>query len=251
MAARCSTAGNRRPLSDATSNDATVESDGEAGVVATGDGGEAGTPSDAGEAGRLTDGGDAGAPSDGGDAGDGAVVAPQVMVTTIDTGVVPAKALINQGTAIGEGKLNGATPSTLTNLAEDSKNTETIVSAVNPFKSTGTVPDPAAGFCSYPDGGSPTRASYVTGSKFETTASPDAGGDPMVPMAPFYFPLVYNTTNTTVGNAFGGKPPIIGLFDWRPKDIDGWGGCRESGRIGRKTWYFMQLVVELNPITRT
>ena len=42
----------------------------------------------------------------------------------------------------------------------------------------------------------------------------------MVPMAPFYFPLVYTTTNTPTGNAFGGQPPIIGLFDWRPKDID-------------------------------
>ncbi len=74
----------------------------------------------------------------------------------------------------------------------------------------------------------------------------DAWTDPMVPMAPFYFPLVYNTANTTTGNAFGGKPPIIGLFDWRPKDIDEAVVVAESDDNG-KTWYFMQTVLELNP----
>ncbi len=226
--------------SDAGPTDATLEGDSEAGAMVAGDAG------DAGDAGPAVDGGDAGGPTDAGDAGDAAVVPAQMMTTTLDNGVLPVKSLINQGTAIGEGKLNGATPSTLTNLAEDSKNTETIVSAVNPFKSTGNVPDPAAGFCTYPDGGAPTRASYVTGSKFETVG-PDAGGsDPMVPMAPFYFPLVYTTTNTTADNAFGGQPPIVGLFDWRPKDIDEGVVAAESDDYG-KTWYFMQLVLELNP----
>ena len=68
----------------------------------------------------------------------------------------------------------------------------------------------------------------------------------MVPMAPFYFPLVYTTTNTPSDNAFGGQPPIIGLFDWRPKDIDEGLVAAESDDYG-KTWYFMQLVLELNP----
>lgn len=182
----------------------------------------------------------------GSDAGDGAVKPAQAMVTTLESGVTSIKSVINQGTAIGEGKANGATPSTLTNLAEDTNNTETINSASNPFKSTGHVPDTAAGFCTYADGGTPTRVSYVTGSKFET-AGPDAGGaDPMVPMAPFYFPLVYTTTNTPTDNAFGGQPPIIGLFDWRPKDIDEGLVAAESDDYG-KTWYFMQLVLELNP----
>ncbi len=123
--------------------------------------------------------------------------------------------LINQGTAIGEGALNGATPFTLTNLASDPNNTQTISSAVNPFSATGTVPDTAAGFCNY-SGATPVRSSYVTGSKFETSADRSDGSDGSV-----LFPArLHNRPTRTTGNAFGGQPPIIGLFDWRPKDID-------------------------------
>ncbi|HUJ61952.1 MAG TPA: hypothetical protein VLX92_25780 [Kofleriaceae bacterium] len=165
----------------------------------------------------------------------------QVMVTTIDPGVLPIAVTINQGTAIGEGSANGATPSTLTNVAADAMNTQTITSAVNPFGAVGHVPDTAAGFCDY-TGATPKRVSYVTGAKFETTA----GSDPMVAMAPFYFPLVYETTNTPTGNAFGGQPPVIGLFDWRPKDIDEALVVAESDDRGH-SWYFMQTVLELDP----
>jgi hypothetical protein len=59
-------------------------------------------------------------------------------------------------------------------------------------------------------------------------------------------PLVYTTTNTPAGNAFGGKPPVIGLFDWRPKDIDEALVVAESDDYG-VTWYFMQTVLELHP----
>jgi hypothetical protein len=152
---------------------------------------------------------------------------------------------INQGTAIGEGSLNGATPFTLTNLAADPNNTQTIQSATNPFLSTGTVPDAAFGFCDY-SGATPVRVNHVTGAKFETTAPGTAGADPMAPMAPFYFPLVYDTVNTPTDNAFGGKAPIIGLFDWRPKDIDEALVAAESDDDG-KTWFFMQDVLELFP----
>ncbi len=165
----------------------------------------------------------------------------QWLVTTIDPGVTADTAMIDQGTAIGEGALNGATPFTLSNLAADPMNTQTIVSSVDPFQANGTVPDTAAGFCDY-SGATPVRKSYVTGNKFETAA----GTDPMVAMAPFYFPLVYSTPNTTTGNAFGGQPPLIGLFDWRPKDIDEALVVAESDDQG-KTWYFMQTVLELNP----
>ncbi|WP_169740658.1 hypothetical protein [Nevskia soli] len=169
-----------------------------------------------------------------------------MLKTTIDTGVVAAQATINQGTAIGEGALNGATPSALFNLAADPKNTQTVTSNTNPFLSTGSVPDTAFGFCDY-SGAVPKRVSYVTGAKFNaTTAAGAAGGDPSVAMAPYYFPLVYNTTLTTKGNAFGGQAPIIGLFDWRPKDIDEALVAAESDDNG-KTWYFMQTVLELNP----
>jgi hypothetical protein len=187
---------------------------------------------------------DSGAPpSDGGASNDGAT-SGQALVTTLDNGVQAIEVTINQGTAIGQGSGNGATPATLTNLAADPNNTQTIpVTDAGAFLASGTVPDTAAGFCTYPtDGGAPTRLSYVTGAKFETTQ----GSDPMVPMAPFYFPLVYNTVNTTVGNAFGGQPPIIGLFDWRPKDIDEALVAAESDDNG-KTWYFDQTVLELNP----
>jgi hypothetical protein len=163
--------------------------------------------------------------------------AAQVLVTSVDPGVAPIAVAINQGTAIGA---NGATPSTLTNVAADPANSETVVSATNPFSVTGTVPDSAAGFCDY-SGATPTRIPYVTGDTFESSQT-----DPMVPMAPFYFPLVYTTPNTPTGNAFGGAPPIIGLFDWRPKDIDEAVVVAESDDYGN-TWYFMQTVLELFP----
>ena len=170
-----------------------------------------------------------------------AVPPTPVLVTTVDPGVLPIAVTINQGTAIGQGAGNGATPATLTYTRADAKNVETIVSSTNPFQSTATVPDTAAGFCDY-SGATPKRVSYQTGNKFETAA----GGDPMVPMAPFYFPLVYTSTVTPTGNAFGGKAPILGLFDWRPKDIDEALVAAESDDNGQ-TWYFMQTVLELNP----
>jgi hypothetical protein len=180
--------------------------------------------------------------SDAGTGGDASGPTVQVMVTTVDPGVAPIAATINQGTAIGQGKGNGATPSTLTNVAADPNNAQTVVSATNPFSVTGTVPDSAAGFCDY-SGATPTRVSYVTGDKFESSQT-----DPMVPMAPFYFPLVYTTPNTPTGNAFGGMPPVIGLFDWRPKDTDEAVVVAESDDNGN-TWYFMQMVLELFPDT--
>jgi hypothetical protein len=195
----------------------------------------------------ATDGGDATTAAT--DASDAAAKPPQALVTTIDVGVLPTTVAINQGTAIGQGAGNGATPFTLTNLAADPKNTQTtIVTDAGDFLATGTVPDTAAGFCSYPgDGGAPTRISYVTGAKFETAGlDGGVGSDPMVSMTPFYFPMVYTTTNTPTGNAFGGQPPIIGLFDWRPKDIDEALVVAESDDNG-KTWFFMQTVLELNP----
>ncbi len=165
----------------------------------------------------------------------------QLLVTTVDPGVMAIAVTINQGTAIGQGALNGATPSTLTNVAADAKNTQTVGSATDPFVVNGNVPNTGAGFCDY-SAATPKRISYVTGAKFETAA----GADKMVSMSPFYFPLVYSTTNTPTGNAFGGKPPLIGLFDWRPKDIDEALVVAESDDNGQ-TWYFMQTVFELNP----
>ena len=193
---------------------------------------------DAADAGQAPD-ADAAAPTDAG------VDSGQELFTTLGPSASPIAVTINQGTAIGQGELNGATPSTLYNVAQDSNNKQTITPIDGGFAATGTVPDTAAGFCDYPtDGGAPTRLSYVTGATFET--SPD-GGDPMREMAPFYFPLVYTTTLTgPTGNAFGGEPPIIGLFDWRPKDIDEAIVVAESDDYGQ-TWYFMQTVLELNP----
>jgi hypothetical protein len=170
------------------------------------------------------------------------------LTTTLDPGVLPTAVTINQGTAIGQGSGNGATPSSLTNTAADPNNTQTIISSQDPFLSSGNVPDTAAGFCSY-SGGVPARVSYVTGSKFNGTAPAGAtGGDPSVTMAPYYFPLVYNSPITTKANTpFGtGVTPLVGLFDWRPKDIDEALVAAESDDNG-KTWYFMQTVLELNP----
>src|SRR5580692_7533890 len=105
--------------------------------------------------------------SDGGTADSGSVDGAvdgghptQVLVTTVgslaaDAGG-PIAVTINQGTAIGEGALNGGTPSLLYDVHQDSSNTQTV-SASNPFTATGHVPDTAAGFCEYPDSGPPTR----------------------------------------------------------------------------------------------
>ncbi|HEY1814457.1 MAG TPA: hypothetical protein VGG74_19025 [Kofleriaceae bacterium] len=163
------------------------------------------------------------------------------LTTTIDPGVSAAVSMINQGTAIGEGSANGGTPALITNLAADASNTQQIVSSIDPFEAVGTVPDTAAGFCDY-SGATPKRLSYVTGAKFEGSA----GTDPMLPMTPFYFPLVYTTPNTPTANGVGSAAPIIGLFDWRPKDIDEALVAAESDDLGA-TWYFMQTVLELDP----
>lgn len=167
----------------------------------------------------------------------------QALFTTVDPGVTAVQATINQGTAVGEGAQNGATPFTLTNLAADPNNTQTsTTNDAGDILASGTVPDPAFGFCSYPDGGSPARISYVTGAKFESSDT-----DPRVPMAPFYFPLVYNSSVTVSDHGYDGTaPPIVGLFDWRPKDIDEALVVGESDDNG-KSWYFMQTVLELNP----
>lgn len=159
------------------------------------------------------------------------------MKWSLDSGVQPTAALINVDTSIGKGA--GATPFTLADLALDPKNTQNVA---NPFVTTGTVPDPAAGFCDF----SVTPAvhkNYATGSKFVIPPT-----DPMVNMAPFYFPLVYSSNLTTVPNTntTGTTAPIIGLFDWRPKDLDESVVAAESDDNG-KTWFFMQNVLELNP----
>ncbi len=177
------------------------------------------------------------------------VVMAQNLFTTLGAGVLPTAVTINQGTAIGEGTANGATPFMLTNLAADPNDTQTIASSDGgpPFLATGSVPDTAAGFCSYPaDGGAPTRIDHNTTASFVKVT--DAGStDPIVPLTPAYFPLVYNSAVTTSDNALvSGKPPIVGLFDWRPKDIDEGLLAAESDDNG-KSWYFMQLVLELNP----
>jgi hypothetical protein len=172
---------------------------------------------------------------------DAAMTTGPYLMTTIDPGVTASVSMINQGTAIGQGTGNGATPFTLTNLAADGSNTQTIVSATDPFAATGNVPDPAYGFCDY-SGAAPKRTAYVTGAKFEGSA----GTDPMQPMTPFYFPLVYTSPNTPTANAVGSASPIIGLFDWRPKDIDEALVVAESDDLG-SSWYFMQTVLELDP----
>jgi hypothetical protein len=58
---------------------------------------------------------------------------------------------------------------------------------------------------------------------------------------------VYSSNLTTVPNTntTGTTAPIIGLFDWRPKDLDESVVAAESDDNG-KTWFFMQNVLELN-----
>ena len=204
-----------------------------------------GTSPEAGGLDATSPGADGSAP--GTDGGTDAAGPTQVLVTTVDPGVVAIAVTINQGTAIGEGSLNGATPSTLANLAVDSNNSQTVVSALEPVRRDRKRPRHRGRLLRLHRATPATRITHVTGAKFESPgADGGPGTDPMVPMAPFYFPLVYTTTNTTTDNAFGGQPPIIGLFDWRPKDIDEAVVVAESDDNGH-TWYFMQTVLELNP----
>jgi hypothetical protein len=231
----------------AAAADGHIQTGNDAAPASDGGGGGASDASHANDASGASDASgnhphDAGSTNDAGATNDGATPpSGPVLVTTVASGTLPVAVTINQGTAIGEGQANGATPFVLTNLAADPSNTETIQSATNPFARSGSVPDTAYGFCDY-SGATPKRMSYVTGAKFESTQ----GSDPMVPMAPFYFPLTYTTTLTPTGNAFGGAAPIIGLFDWRPKDTDEALVVAESDDHGQ-TWYFMQSVLELFP----
>jgi hypothetical protein len=231
---------------DGGSHDATASSSGasSSGTSSSGTSSSGTSSSGASSSGGSSSGGSSSGSTDGG--ADGGTPLTQALVTTIEPGVTATAVLINQGTAIGEGENNGATPVSLTNVAEDPNNTSTITAFDGGFTASGTVPDTAAGFCDYPaDGGAPTRHSYVTGSKFETVAA-DGGPDPMVLMAPYYFPLVYTSALTTTGNVVTGAKPIIGLFDWRPKDIDEAVVVAESDDMGQ-TWFFMQTVLELFP----
>ena len=166
----------------------------------------------------------------------------QALITTLGAGVQPTAITINQGTGFGGG--TGSAPFMVNNLAADPNNTQTIDAGPDggaPFLAAGNVPDPAFGFCNYPsDGGAPTRITY-----------PGDGGvnsGPQVSLTPAYFPLVYYSKNTTTGNGgnSGVASPIIGLFDWRPKDNDEALLSAESDDNG-VTWYFSQLVLELNP----
>jgi hypothetical protein len=198
---------------------------------------DAGSPSDAGASSDATT-SDGSAP----DATADAAVQPQALLTTLGPDAGPTVALINLGTAIGEGSANGGTPPMVTDLASDPKNTQTIAIDGGDFLASGSVPDPAAVLCTYPsDGGAPARIQHVTGAKFETSQT-----DPLVPLTPAYFPLVYNSAVTTTAHAFGTAAPLVGLFDWRPKDLDESVLVAESDDNG-KTWYFMQSVLELNP----
>ena len=233
-----------------TSADATLPTDGSSSSDAGTNGSDAGSGGDV-ESVDASDGATTITTEAGADSGsitdaaptDSAIPQVQQLVTTLDPDAGAVPAMINEGTAIGQGSKNGGTPATLADLGLDPNNKETIASDTNPFELTAAVPDPGAGFCHYPDdGGAPYRVTHVTGALFEA----DAGSDPMVRMAPFYFPLVYNSSLTTSPQAFGAANPIIGLFDWRPKDIDEGLVAAESDDNGL-TWYFMQTVLELNP----
>src|SRR5262245_34777934 len=88
----------------------------------TGGQSDAAIGSDSGVTGDATSSADSGAPdaSTAHDASADANVPAQGLVTTVDNGVVPIAVTINQGTAIGQGSGNGATPSMLSNVRADS-----------------------------------------------------------------------------------------------------------------------------------
>lgn len=166
---------------------------------------------------------------------------------------------------MGIGKNSGSTPFTLDKLKAytynstaytDANNTDTTTTSpfTSPYVysvyiSKGTVPDTAFGFCDY-HGTTPARLPYlVGGSNPNTIPAGQTGGDPSMPMAPFYFPMVYTSPVTTSPHAPGASStakPIVGLFDWRPKDTDEALVAAESDDNGQ-TWYYMQTVLELYP----
>ena len=151
---------------------------------------DASVPSDATTAGDSTTAEDSATSSD-------AAVIPQTLFTTLGAGVSPTIVTINQGTAIGEGSerrdaVHADQPRGRSEQHADHRVEQRIASVPR----DGHRPRHRGRVLRLPgDGGAPTRISYVTGAKFETPPTRDP--NPMVPMAPFYFPLVYNTTNTT------------------------------------------------------
>lgn len=187
----------------------------------------------------------------------------QALTTTLDPGVAPNRSTINVG--VGIGKNSGNTPFTLDKLKAytfnstpytDTNNTDTTTTATfttpysyTTYVSKGTVPDHSFGLCDY-HGTSPVRVtSLVGGSNANTVPAGQTGGDPSVAMAPFYFPLVFSSPITTTAHAPAapaGAKPIVGLFDWRPKDNDEALVAAESDD-GGQTWYYMQTVLELYP----
>ncbi|MCL2656600.1 MAG: hypothetical protein FWD62_04105 [Betaproteobacteria bacterium] len=163
--------------------------------------------------------------------------------------MAPVKAQITVGPPIGSQTGNIGTPFTLHYLALDPANTQ---NTTNPFLSTGNVLHPTSGLCDY-SGATPTRVSYSGGSaSIAKLVAPMTLPLPTVDMAPFYFPLTYtssvtsspNTANTPANGS--SATPIIGLFDWRPKDLDEALVVAESDDNG-VTWNWMQTVLELRP----
>jgi len=142
-------------------------------------------------------------------------------------------------------------------LAADPNNTQTVVSASNPFQANGNVPDTAYGLCNYTAsaarlyyGGTTATTNPLNSSMtpFNTPTAKSAFSTsatyPFVNMAPFYFPLTYTSNVTSTGNVNASATPIIGLFDWRPEYMDEGLVAAESGDNG-KTWYFMPNTLEL------
>ena len=183
------------------------------------------------------------------DASDAGAKPPQALFTTLGAGAAPVEVRINQGTAIGQGSGNGATPFTLTNLAADPNNTQTIATnAAGAFLATGTVPDTAAGFCSYPaDGGAPTRdlvrdRREVRDSGGRRRTGHRSAGAHGAVLLPARLQHDEHDDGQRVRRPAADHRPLRLAPEGHRR-----GARRRRVRRQRQTWYFMQTVLELNP----
>ena len=184
--------------------------------------------------------------SDGGGVDGDAATTGQVLFTTVDPGVVPIAVTINQGTAIGEGALNGATPST---LIERRRRPEQHPDdrQRGPIRSSrrAPCPDTAAGFCDYSR--RDADAHLVRHAAPSSRRRADGGPDPMVPMAPFYFPLVYYDDEHADGQRVRRSATHHRPLRLATRRTSTRRSSRPSPTTTARTWYFMQTVLELIP----
>lgn len=152
---------------------------------------------------------------------------PAAAALSVVAASTPVRSQINMGDAIANAHTTPepATPWTLFEQHMDTANMD------------GSVPDPTANYCD--DSVNPPMRNSFNSVSGQT--------DPLADLSPAYFPFVFVNGQASTANGIPGDAttPLIGLFDWRPKDTNEAVIAAQSNDNG-KTWSFMQTVLEYN-----